>query len=145
MRRILAIVVAAAAGSLIGLYSAVAFMDRDPPIILKSSHVVTPQVAPGGTLKVDVEIFRTRRCETTVDRIIFDGAGARHVLEPVNFTSSGGARGEERYLNLAPIPADAAPGAARYRSIGTYRCNTLHRSWPIVGEPREVDFEIVAP
>ncbi|MGU3495947.1 hypothetical protein ACLBXM_18045 [Xanthobacteraceae bacterium A53D] len=127
----------------LGAYIGTLIIDREPPVIVTSSQVLTPQVAPGDALKVEVEILRTRRCETTVDRIVFDAAGARHVLEPVQFSSAGGGRGEERYANLIPIPKDAAPGPARYRSIATYRCNPLHQPWPIVGEPREVAFEIL--
>ncbi|MGU3493375.1 hypothetical protein ACLBXM_04965 [Xanthobacteraceae bacterium A53D] len=143
MRMRIVTFIAAAAGGVGGAYVGLSALDREPPVIVTDSRVLTPQVQPGGSLKVEVEILRTRRCETKVDRIVFDSTGARFVLEPVEFTSAGGGRGEERYANLIPIPRDAAPGPARYRSIATYRCNPLHRPWPIVGEPREVAFEIL--
>ncbi|MEP9376222.1 hypothetical protein ABLE91_05890 [Aquabacter sp. CN5-332] len=128
-----------------GAYLCSLVIDREPPVIVTDSRLITPQVEPGGTLKVEVEIFRTRRCETSIDRFIFDSQGGRHILEPLELRSAGGARGEERYTNLIPVPLDAAPGPARYRSSATYRCNPLHRLSPITAEPREVQFEIMPP
>lgn len=133
----------ACAGGALGAYLALVSMDRDPPVIVTRSSVITPFVPAGGLLKIEVEIFRYRRCETIVDRLIFDASDARYVLEPLIFQSSGGALGSERYLNLIQVPAAAAVGPARYRSIATYRCNLLHRSWPIVSEPRDVIFGVL--
>jgi hypothetical protein len=120
--------------------------DRDPPIALNNSRVMTPVVEPGGQLKVRYGVYRFRSCATHIDRWIFSGeAKVRTTLDDVDYQSSPVPLGPADFVAVVDIPKRIEPGPAVYRIAATYVCNPLHRIWPVKTAPPEIHFEIRVP
>jgi hypothetical protein len=115
--------------------------DRDIPTTTYSAQTLTPEVAPGGVFRVSYTMRRHRSCETHVDRFIYDSENTRHVLPPLDF-NPGLRLGQDEYTVPVKVPEEAKRGPARYSVVSTYICNPLQKLWPIIGEQREIRFEI---
>lgn len=131
-------------GLVLSVPAALMWVDRDPPVRRISSSVETPAVRAGGELVVRYVIDRQRDCETTVERTLIDGDGEMYVLDSARRTSNG-PTGMRSYKRVVPIPAGAAPGAARYRVVTAYVCNPMHRLWPIKATAVDIAFTILPP
>lgn len=119
--------------------------DREPPIIMLSSKVLTPHVKPGGELQTAVHFIRTRQCAVSVSRFLTDGANKRHILGSDVFPAGTGPVGEDTFTAVVKIPLDVLPGEATYQSTTLYRCNPFHAVWPIQGLGSERHFIIDPP
>jgi hypothetical protein len=116
--------------------------DRDPPSQAISAQVLTETIRPGDQLRILYTVRRWRSCQIKIDRLLFDAAGERYVLEDLDFSASPGALGEATYTVGITIPRRFAAGAGRYRAVSTYICNPLHHIWPIIGPAPEVEFHV---
>jgi len=115
--------------------------DRSVPVVVAAAKAEAPAPA-GGLLRISYRLQRNRQCETVVDRAIFDAAGTRFILPPLEFLTGAGPVGEEVYFVNLPVPPEAVPGPAIYRTTSRFVCNLTNRLWPITGEPREVQFVV---
>lgn len=119
--------------------------DRTPPTTVYDVQVLTPQVPPGGTLKVKYTVYRARSCATQVERILFDHQRVRHALEDLEFKAAPGPLGTDSYISAVPIPNTFTRGEARYRVLTTYRCNPVHSIWPITVLTADETFDVTGP
>lgn len=117
--------------------------DRRAPTDVHKVELLTPQVPPGGILRVRYSVFRSRICSTLVERAVYDSARTRFILEDIAFESIPGPLGYDEYTSAITIPGAMANGAARYNTVTTYRCNLVHRLWPIGGEVQSITFDVV--
>lgn len=124
-------------GTVIGRYAS----DRDPPATLISSVSKTPIVKAGSDFRVEYVMLRHRSCKTHVDRFLFDGDNVRHVLPAFDF-APGLRLGRDQYTVKVDVPEGAAAGTARYSVVSTYICNPLQEFYPIIGDQRDISFEI---
>ena len=115
--------------------------DRDLPTVTYVAMALTPEVAPGADFRVKYVMRRIRSCEVHVDRFIFDGENIRHVLPSLEL-NAGLRLGEDQYTVPVRVPESAKPGRARYSVTSSYICNPLQRLWPIVGQQRDIWFDI---
>lgn len=124
------------------------YQDRVPPTKIISEEVWNRAVRPGEFLYLDVVVERTRNdCRVHVERIIFDGIGARIPLPDEDFGAQPGETGRAAsFKEPVFIPNYAAPGEARYRAIRSYWCNPLQRifDWPVIVRTEDHPFRIVA-
>lgn len=125
----------------ISMLSGMWISDRTPPVTILSATAVQPSVAPGDLLKVHYELDRARSCHGHFDRVLYDSGRLRATLDDLDYGAPPGAMGRDGYTVTIPIPRSFAPGPARYVVISSYRCNLLHRLWPIVTRA-EVPFEV---
>lgn len=116
--------------------------DRAVPTTVLSSTVLTPEVAQGGLLRIDYQVYRLRTCRVLIERVIFDGEGNRVILPDVDFESAGPV-GVDHYVSPTVVPLAAAVGKAKYRVTLSYYCNVIHRLfWPIVDVRPDLEFYI---
>jgi hypothetical protein len=127
----------------VGAAAALMYVDRDLPTRSLSVSVEASEVVAGGQLVVRYAIERTRDCEMATERTLWDGAGEQYRLENSSRLSAG-PLGEQSYRRVVTVPASAAPGMGRYRVVVAYRCNPMHRLWPIRAVVADVFFTIVA-
>jgi len=119
--------------------------DREPPVVITKTEVLTPSVNPGGQLRVRYHLRRFRECGSETTRLIRDASETHFGLDPSSTPYSQGVVGEEAYNLPLLIPRSAAQGPAEYRVRTIWICNPLHHIWPIKGEMRIVRFEIRGP
>lgn len=109
--------------------------DRAPPFALVA---VDPAIgSPGAYLTIHATVKRdpTRECSAEFSRFIFDAAGARYDLG-ANIASAEMIRAIElkhpgRMLVTIKLPENIQAGLARMTTVLEYRCNKIHRLWPI--------------
>jgi hypothetical protein len=131
---------------LIGAALGVWTIDRDSPTVIERVNVLTPQVTPGGKLRVEYHVRRLRDCATHVDRVLFDSARVRGDLMDVDSLKPLGPMGEDTYVVEVPIPTTFSSGPALYRILVSYRCNLVHRwFWPIVTPAQDIMFNVSSP
>lgn len=120
-------------------------VDDHPPIVYKLARAKAPTAVQGGTITVEFEVVRDRRCDMTVRRILVDSVGARHTI-PTYTVGFPNDLGRERYEREITIPASAAVGPATYQVTLRYACNVIQQAfgWPIEVEAPPIEFEITA-
>ena len=109
--------------------------DRTPPFELLS---VKPAIGwPGGYVAIRADVRRDidRDCSVEFSRFIFDSSGTRYdlgtstasadMLRALEASSPG------RMLLNFKLPDNIHPGAAWLTEVREYRCNKVHRIWPI--------------
>lgn len=111
--------------------------DRDAPFAVLS---VEPAFAkPGDVVMLRARVYRdsSRECSAVFSRYVFDASGARHD-DPSSPASASAAmiegmekRSPGRLTLALTVPDKAAPGPATLVSSLEYRCNKIHRLWPI--------------
>lgn len=118
--------------------------DREPPINIVESRLVTPVVRPGGSLEREITFVQHKRCHIHSDRAVFDSEGKRYLLPPLELRSGniGPVDEEATFILSIPLPTDMAPGPARYESTAMYRCNAFHWLWPVHGPHVQVNFTV---
>jgi hypothetical protein len=136
--RIVAVVVFGGLGAMLGLWTT----DREPPSQAISTQVLTETIRPGDQLRILYTVRRWRSCQVKIDRLLFDAAGERYVLDDLEFAGAPGPLGETTYTVGITIPRRFAAGLGRYRTASTYVCNPLQRIWPINGPGTEVEFHV---
>jgi hypothetical protein len=136
--RLVTLVVSAALGGALGLWT----IDRDPPVVINQAEVLTPEVPPGGTLRIKYHLNRRRDCESHIDRILYDSAKVRGLLPDIDFAKTPGQLGNDEYTAEIRIPETFSEGQAVYRLISVYRCNVIHKAWPITIGPTDIPFAV---
>lgn len=114
--------------------------DRTTPVDVVKVSVLTPQVNPGGELKVEYHVYRRASCRTHLERVLFDSKNVRVPLDPIDFMASPGPIGDETYTSAIKVPRNFAQGRGGYRAITSYICNPVHSLWPIVTVAGDVKF-----
>ena len=126
---------------IVGGWLGVMASDRTAPVRYHSNEVMNSP-APGMTLRVKSTIYRERSCYTTVYRLIFDLEGHRLIVPDLEFPAGVLPIGNDTFVAPVPISPEAAPGPATYRVVRKYRCNLLHRIFPIEEGPFDLAFTI---
>jgi hypothetical protein len=133
--------------SLVAMAASLGYMagDRTLPTNIRQTPIVNDNVSyPGGRLEVKVSFVQTKRCDTHVDRFLFDSHAVRYTLQPIDY--EGGAPADlgtvEDYSIKIPIPKDASIGPAKYETVSVYRCNMIHYLFPLYGPVRDIPFTI---
>ena len=118
--------------------------DRDPPVIMRSTTLLTPTVAPGEPARVAYVIERKRTCETDISWSIYDGAEEIHRFGPLHVAASG-PPGPDRFIRAWPTPTNAASGRGRLRVILAFECpgNYLQAIYPVTLVLPDLPLEIV--
>jgi hypothetical protein len=94
-----------------------------PIIAYQSETVLTPEVAPGGTLRINYKFTRYRSCPATVWQYVLDSRDIVYPLAPY--------RVEARPLGFnsitieVPVPAEVVPGTAKFQMVVKYDCEVL--------------------
>ena len=128
---------------LIGGLIGVPLTDRQPAAEVLSMVILNPSVRPGDMLRTEIIVDRKRVCDTEVTRTIYDGANIEIRFLP-DERQTFGPLGIDRRVVEVQVPASAKPGLARYRVTSTFRCNVLHRVWPITIAYDDIPFTIEA-
>lgn len=136
--RIVTFSTAGVVGITLGMWA----IEREPSTVMRRMEVVTPEVQPGGRLRIHYYVTRYKDCMIRIDRSIHDSQKVRYVLPDLDFTKAPGPIGEDDYVSETVIPNTLAEGPAYYRAITRYQCNPLHRFWPIVTGPTDLHFII---
>lgn len=121
--------------------------NREVPVRLISSEVMTPVVAPGEQARVRFKIYRSKSCGVHVERMLFDSAGNRFVLPDIDFPSGILPLGEDLSTVFFTVPSrdmDGTPvkGKALYRHVNFYNCTFMQKFFPLETEARDVNLEI---
>ena len=110
-------------------------LDREPPFAVLS---VEPAAARAGeTVKLRMQVMRDtkRDCSAEFTRYVFDSGFTRYYLDRGQASNDFIQALEKKTpgrLNIAfTIPVDVDPGPATLETVLDYRCNKMHRLWPI--------------
>lgn len=125
-----------------GLFAAspamvIVLMNRAPPVYYGGRNVQTPQVPPGGVLKIDIDSEIKDGCTAKVFRAIVDSTGVATEFEPMARNNI-----PAQVIELT-VPLGAAPGTAYYRARIEWSCNFVQKVFPYVVNQRPLKFEIV--
>ncbi|MGA0595595.1 hypothetical protein [Enterovirga sp. CN4-39] len=115
---------------------------REPPVRILRATVLTPQVPPGGQLRIEYDVERVKSCGLRVDRLFYDKDRVRKPLEPLEWNVDPGRIGRDTLRVVVDVPRSFAEGRAIYRTIARYECNLVHRLWPIIPPSRDIEFEV---
>lgn len=109
----------------LALVSALAFLlDRQAP----AAHLtVPPQAYPGAPLLLDIgaQDQRGRQCTSELASVTIAPAAGGSSLVRVR------AAGDVDLSALVPLPPNLQPGPAAVVAQITYRCNRMHKLWPV--------------
>ena len=118
------------AGYGLAMYLSALVFDRAPPVEQLEQREELTGLKPGAAGNIFVRVKRKRLCSTDVDVILFDGDGSRFVVNSARDLLSK-RLGEDEYRVYIKIPSDFTPGKSYGYFHLTYRCNALHRLWPV--------------
>jgi hypothetical protein len=132
-------------GALIGIGCGIALLpglliywfNESPPISYSYRRVLTPEVPPGGDLRIKVSAEVKKPCIATVTRSIVDATGTVYLKEPITrpaFTD---------YTVEFKIPLGASPGIAQYRAKIEWHCNIVQDYFPMIVLQPELEFMIL--
>lgn len=109
--------------------------DRSPPFTLLS---VEPAIAwPGDYLTIHASVKRdtTRECSSEFSRFIFDSAGGRYDIgtstASVEMIRAMELKTPGLLAVTVKLPDNIRPGVSKLTTVLEYRCNKVHRLWPI--------------
>ena len=106
-------------------------------------HIETPEVAPGGELRIHYNLVRNALCLTTTYPSII----ASDLIErryPSTSQPAFGPIGPDERIIRYTLPENTPPGPARYRLIFQFECNWTQRIWPEVLVMPDLEFMVVA-
>lgn len=110
--------------------------NEPPPIIYNKRDVLTREVPPGGTLRIEISADVSSKCTAKVFRTIIDGNG-------VPFDLGEGRRNiQTNYIVEVPIPLGAAPGMSYYSARVLWSCNIVQKWFPQEIQQRALPFLI---
>lgn len=137
--RIPALILIGICSGWLGVWSA----DRSPPAIIKRMTVLTPQVKPGGELRIEFEVEHRGTCPLHVEHYLIDAKMARTILPDLDFATI---PTDDVHVEKYTLPMDFAPGKGCYRRISSYTCNPVQRWFaPIIIDRPPACFEVVTP
>ena len=118
--------------------------DNQPPLQYVSARAIEKEVAQGGELNVEYEVFRSKICESTVRRYVVDAAGEQWSV--TNYTVGSNLKaGKEVYQRKITVPLGTALGVATYEVKLEYRCNIMQVwLWPLKVNAPPIPFLITA-
>jgi hypothetical protein len=130
------------ASSVIGFVATVFYMaiDRDPPYEYLAGNILPDTPHVGEQIAIHWHIKAHRFCPGRVARNITDQSG-------YIWRNKGGPVRENReqlahIVNTIDLPKNLGAGPATYFADVCYRCNPLHRIWPLCVRTPELKFEI---
>ena len=109
--------------------------DRDPPF--RVIRVQPASARAGEFVTIDAEVMREadRMCSAEFSRYIYDSSLARYDIgssvASAEMIARMEARAPGRLRVSVKLPENIAAGQAHLDIILVYRCNALHRLWPI--------------
>ena len=109
--------------------------DRDPPF--RIIRVQPASARPGEFVTIDAEVMREseRMCSAEFSRYIYDSTLARYDIGSSVVSAEMISRMESshpgRLRVSVRLPENIAPGQAHLDTVLVYRCNAVHRIWPI--------------
>ena len=120
--------------------------DREIPVVVLSTEVLTPTVKPGDKLVIRQRVRYTRDCGGHVDRALYDAVSSRQYLTDVDYERPPRGLGDFWLKFEETVPASFAAGEAQYRATPSYHCNPLQKYyWPITREDTVLKFKIEPP
>lgn len=122
--------------------------EREPPFHVIKGEVVPP-TKPGGTLRIEGDVYRdiSRECYVTIIHWIEDSAGFRHFLPSIGLTHESIKRthamtpGKTKYV--ARVQPDVPLGPAVYHAENKYVCNPWHLVVAPIVVVTDLAFEVV--
>ena len=109
--------------------------DRDPPF--RVIRVQPAAARAGDFVTIDAEVMREseRMCSAEFSRFIYDSTLARYDIGSSVMSAEMIARLESshpgRLRVSVKLPENIATGPAHLDTVLVYRCNAVHRIWPI--------------
>lgn len=118
-------------------------IDRAPPVTVRSTRLITPEVVAGEPVRVEYDLRRYRTCRSDVSWAIYDGADEVHRYGPVHVEAAGNP-GQETMVHAWSTPTNAAAGSARLRVTLSWECpgNFLQAVYPVTLVLDDVAFTI---
>lgn len=106
-----------------------------------------PVVKAGGQVCIRSRFVTVKQCRIHADRLIIDSNdrlfGEPEGVPPVDREAgSSKLNVPEEFLSCVPVPANAAPGPATFRTIPVAWCNWTNNIRPIYGEIVDTPFTI---
>lgn len=114
------------------------FFYEPPPVSYSVRKVLTPTVAPGDVLKIQISADIQKQCDALVFRTIIDSTGLPFTLEAETRPN------ETDYVVEVPVPPGATAGPANYRARLLWSCNFVQRWFPREVIQRNIPF-VIAP
>lgn len=125
--------------SLLAYYAA----DRQVPVDVLETEVLTPVVKPGGKLIVRQVVRYGRECRGHVDRALYDSATHRKWLADVDYERPPRGLGDHTITFVEDVPSYFEAGPASYRATPVYSCNLVHQYfWPLTRGDTVIRFTI---
>lgn len=120
-------------------------MDRAPPTIVTEMVPSSGRVKAGETIDIHFFVSRNAISEQKAESYLFDGAEVRWPYPTSPYRVINDTIGEDHFKVRRIIPIGATPGRARYRVVMYYArpMNPVHKIWPVVVVPDDVEFDIV--
>lgn len=117
--------------ALVAYYAA----DREPPFAVLSVEPAEARAGDYITIVANVRREVDRMCDADFSRYLYDATGARydmgHAIASAEMIAALERRDNGRLRVSFLVPYGAAPGAASLQSVLNYKCNKIHRLWPI--------------
>ncbi|MDP2358616.1 MAG: hypothetical protein Q8M31_21535 [Beijerinckiaceae bacterium] len=115
---------------------------RDPPLRIES-RLLTPEVPPGGGVRVEHTAYRSDACQLTVERAIIDADRVLFRIEDTLYFAGRTPAGEsDSFVEDTAVPLAARPGPARLRETLIHVCNPIHRLWPVTQRLPDIPFVV---
>ena len=109
--------------------------ERSPPFVMLSVEPATARPGDYLTIRAAVKRDITRECSAQFSRFIFDSSGARYDIG-ASTSSAEMIRTMEiktpgQLVVTFKLPDNISPGPSNLTTVLEYRCNKVHRFWPI--------------
>ena len=115
----------------------IVLINKQPPIYYGGREVLTPEVPPGGKLRIDVSSEIKNGCDATVYRSIVDSTKATTDFEAISRNQI-----PNQIIELT-VPLGATPGTAFYQARIDWSCNFVQKFFPYVVNQQPLKFKIV--
>lgn len=133
---------------LIGLSAVLGYwvQDREAPVEITASKILTPVVKPGEPVKIVYTLTRKKICHVKVEQVLYDHDRVRYSPTVIDYVADPGAKimGDDPVGLAIEVPKHFAPGTAFHRAVRAYYCNPVHEilQWPIVLVGPDLEFEV---
>ena len=115
----------------------IVMINMEPPIHYGGREVLTPEVPPGGKLRIDVSSEVKNGCDAMVYRSIVDSTKATTEFEVISRNQI-----PNQIIELT-VPLGATPGTAFYQARIDWSCNFVQKFFPYTVNQRPLKFKIV--
>lgn len=140
MMRVIFWVLAWLAGGTLALTPAllVYWYNEGAPVVYAQRQLLTPNVAPGDELQIQITSELKKSCVASVRRYITDATGATTEFAPVKRPAFAS------YTVKLIVPQSAAPGPALYGARAEWECNPLQKWFPNEVVQPDIPFMILS-